>query len=248
MPYFPRLAAVLPVALALAGCGVANGDERVTLTVLAASSLTDAFGELGLAYRFADRHVTSVRFEFAGSQEVAGDVAERDHADVLATADGASMDIAADRVDHRRAFAYNAMTIAVAPGNPRRVRGPADLADPRLRVVLGGPIVPVGRYAQQVLARAGATVHPVAEEADARTVLTRIRTGAADAGIVYVTDMRSAGVAASSVAIPSGQNAIATYFAAAVHGGHRAEARDFVAWLASPAATTILRKYGFTPA
>jgi molybdate transport system substrate-binding protein len=249
MPYFPRLAAVLAVALALAGCGIANGEERITLEVLAASSLTDAFGELGVAYRSANRHVTSVRFEFAGSQEVAGDVADRDHADVLATADGASMDIAADRIAHRRAFAYNAMTIAVAPGNPRRIRGPAGLADPSLRVVLGGPVVPVGRYAQQVLAKAGVTVHPTSEEADARTILTRIRTGAADAGIVYVTDMRSAGVAASSVAIPRGQNVTATYFAAAVRGGaHQTEARDFVAWLGSPEATTILRKYGFTPA
>lgn len=248
MPVLNRLAVLVATALVLAGCGVASGDERITLRVLAASSLTDAFTELGAAYKTANRHVTRVEFEFAGSQEVAGDVEDREHADVLATADGTSMDIAAHRISRRRAFAQNAMTIAVAPGNPHHVHRLADLANPRLRVVLGGPIVPVGRYAAQVLAKAGVTVRPSSEEADARTVLTRIRTGAADAGIVYVTDMRSAGVSASSVPIPAQQNVTATYFAAAVgRSAHGSAAQDFVTWLGSPTAETILRKYGFTP-
>jgi molybdate transport system substrate-binding protein len=249
MPYLPRLAAVVAVALALAGCGIASGDERITLKVLAASSLTDAFGELGAGYRAANRHVTSVQFEFAGSQEVAGDIEDREHADVLATADGTSMNIAAQRITDRRAFAYGSMTIAVAPGNPLRIHQLSDLARPGLRVVLGGPVVPVGRYAAQVLAKAGVTVRPSSEEADARTVLTRVRTGAADAGIVYVTDMRSAGVSAMRVPIPLQQNVTATYFAAAVRASaHGSTAKDFVTWLGSPAATAILRKYGFTPA
>jgi molybdate transport system substrate-binding protein len=249
MPYFSRLAVFVAATLALAGCGIASGDERITLRVLAASSLTDAFGELGSAYRSANRHVTSVEFEFAGSQEVAGDVADREQADVLATADGTSMDIAADHVTDRQAFAHGSMTIAVAPGNPRRIRQLADLADSRLRVVLGSPVVPVGRYALQVLNKAGVTVRPASEEADARTVLTRVRTGVADAGIVYVTDMRSAGVSATSVPIPVQQNVTATYFAAAVRQSrHGSAAKDFVTWLRSPTATTILRKYGFMPA
>jgi molybdate transport system substrate-binding protein len=180
---------------------------------------------------------------------VAGDVADREQADVLATADETSMDIAAEHVTDRQAFAHGSMTIAVAPGNPHRIRQVADLADPRLRVVLGGPTVPVGRYAIQVLTKAGVTVRPKSEEADARTVLTRVRTGAADAGIVYVTDMRSAGVSATSVPIPVQQNVTATYFAAAaLQSRHRSAAKDFVTWLRSPTAATILRKYGFMPA
>ncbi|GAA4626111.1 molybdate ABC transporter substrate-binding protein [Actinoallomurus vinaceus] len=245
MPPKPRVAVLAAVALALAGCGVASGDERFTLKVLAASSLTEAFEELGTAYNAADRRVT-VQFEFAGSQDLAMDIEDHEPADVLATADGASMDPVATKVSGRRLFAYNSMTIAVAPGNPKRVQGLASLADRRLRVVLGGPIVPVGRYAAQVLAKAGVTVRPRSEEADARTVLTRVRTGAADAGIVYVTDMRSAGISASSVPIPAQQNVTATYFAAAVRGSaHGAAAKAFVAWLGSPTAKTILRKYGF---
>lgn len=249
MPYLTRLSAVVTMTLALTGCGIASGDERITLKVVAASSLTEAFGELGDAYKAANRHVTSVGFEFAGSQEVAGDVKEREHVDVLATADGPSMDIATGRTDDRHAFAHDSMTIAVAPGNPRHVYRLSDLARPGLRVVLGGPMVPVGRYAAQVLTNAGVTVRPKSEEADARTVLTRVRTGEADAGIVYVTDIRSAGIAATSVPIPLQQNVLVTYFAAAVrNSAHRSVAQDFVNWLGSPTAETILRKYGFMPA
>jgi molybdate transport system substrate-binding protein len=160
MPYFTRLASIVAVTVALGGCGIASGDTRFTLKVLAASSLTDAFGELGTAYQEANRHVTHVQFEFTGSQEAAGNIDDGEHADVLATADSASMDIAADEVTDRRPFAYGTMTIAVAPGDPKHVHGLSDLADPRLRVVLGGPIVPVGRYATQVLAKAGVQVRP----------------------------------------------------------------------------------------
>jgi molybdate transport system substrate-binding protein len=248
MPQITRFAAIAALVAGLAGCGMASGDERITLQVMAASSLTDAFRELGAAYRVTHRRVASVRFTFDGSQEVATEVADREHADVLATADGLSMDIAAKRIGARRVFAHGSMTIAVAPGNPRHVQGLADLAEPGLRVVLGGPNVPVGRYARQVLTKAGVRVRPVSEEADARTVLTRVRTGEADAGIVYVTDMRSAGVAASSVAIPAQQNVVATYVAAPVRQStHDDDAREFVDWLASPPATAILGKYGFMP-
>ncbi len=249
MPYMTRIVAIITaIAASAAGgsaCGVASGDERITLTVLASSSLTEAFQELGTAYHAAHPNVTP-RFEFAGSLEVASDVRQHLPGDVLAATDRASLATAEDRLLPPRAFAYDAMTIAVAPGNPRHIHGLADLADPRLRVVLGGPDVPVGRYAAQVLARAGITVRPRSEQADARTVLTRIRTGRADAGIVYVTDIRSAGIAATSVPIPARQNATVTCYAAAVRdGGDTRAARDFVAWLGSPEAKSILRKYGF---
>ena len=123
--------------------------------------------------------MTSIGFEFAGSPEMAGDITDHEHADVLATADDTSLNIAADQISDRRPFAHGSMTIAVAPG--RANADLADLADPRLRVVLGGPGYAVGRYATPVLAKAGVTVRPSSEEADARTVLTRVRTGAADA-------------------------------------------------------------------
>lgn len=239
------MAAILASTGCVTGCGIAAGDARVTLKVLASASLTEAFQELGTAYH-ARREDVTLRFDFAGSLEAASEVDDRRPADVLATADRASMAEVTDKVTDPRVFAYNTMTIAVAPGDPKRIRGLADLADPRVRVVLGGPNVPVGRYAARVLAKAGVAVRPRSEQADARAVLGRIRTGVADAGIVYVTDIRSAGIAAGSVPIPARHNVTVTYYAAAVRrSGHGAAAGDFVAWLGSAEAKAILRKYGF---
>ncbi|MGH3390772.1 MAG: molybdate ABC transporter substrate-binding protein, partial [Actinomadura sp.] len=184
------LAALVTV---LSGCG--GPSDSTTLTVLAASSLTDVFGELGRTYRLSHPDVP-IRLSFAGSQELAAQVREGAPADVVVTADEPSMDGLAKYVSDRRVIANNSLTIAVAPGNPQRIRGLADLAAPRLRVVLAGQNVPVGRYSRQALGKAGVTVRPRSEEIDVRSVLTRVRTGEADAGIVYITDLKSAGRAA----------------------------------------------------
>lgn len=241
---------MLAVVTVVTGCGGSSGPT--TLTVLAASSLTDAFPELGRAYQASHKNVR-IRFSFAGSQELAtrvkdGGGAADAPADVIATADAPTMDTVAKYVDRssRRVIAYNSLTIAVAPGNPRRIRGPADLSRPRLRVVLAAANVPAGRYSGQVLAKAGVTVRPASEEIDVRSVLTRVRTGEADAGIVYITDLRSAGRAASSVPIPAAHNVRASYPAAVIDDGdHKEASTAFVTWLGSAAAKAVLGEHGF---
>ncbi|WP_242901584.1 molybdate ABC transporter substrate-binding protein [Actinomadura terrae] len=238
------LVAVLLLLGVTAGCGGSSGP--VTLTVLGASSLTEAFGEMGVAYSQANPGV-KVRLEFGGSQEMADRLSDHDPGDVLVTADEASMK-KADRylTGPRPIVAHNSMTIAVMPGNPRGIRDLRDLARPGLRVVAGAETVPVGRYARQALTRAGVTVRWSSEEISARAVLDRIRSGDADAGLVYITDLESAGAAASSVPIPAALNVTAAYPAAAVKGGpHLDEANAFVSWLSTPEAQKLLNKYGF---
>ncbi|MGH3390247.1 MAG: extracellular solute-binding protein, partial [Actinomadura sp.] len=92
----------------------------------------------------------------------------------------------------------------------------------------------------------GVTVRPRSEEIDVRSVLTRVRTGEADAGIVYITDLKSAGRAAGSVPIPADQNVTANYPAAVVEDSdHKEAARTFVTWLTSTTVKATLNKYGF---
>jgi molybdate transport system substrate-binding protein len=240
------LAALLLGLASLTGCGGSPSGE--TLTVFAASSLTDVMAELGTRYQQLHRGVT-VTASYGGSQDLVGQIKDGKPADVLVTADLPSMAEAGDLVGKSRTIiAHNSMTIAVAPGDPRHIQGLADLADPRLSVVLGAPTTPSGRYAQQIFARAGVTVVPRWEEIDVRSVLARVRAGEADAGIVYITDIKSAGAAAGSVPIPAAENITATYPAAVLsRSGAKGRARTFVAWLTSPEAAAILAKYGFTP-
>ncbi|MEW2352694.1 molybdate ABC transporter substrate-binding protein [Spirillospora sp. NPDC029432] len=256
MPDSPRWRRLLAcAALSLLGLGAVAGgcgdsSGRTTLSVLAASSTREVMRELGVAYHREHRDV-QVRFTFGGSQEMAARLPERDAGDVLVTADEVTMNGADENLTgRRRVIAHNSMTIVVRPGNPRRIRGLSDLTRPGLRVALAASAVPAGRYARKIFAGAGITVRSSAEEISVRAVLDRVRTGEADAGLVYITDLKAAGVAASSVPIPALENVTATYAAGAVkESANEKEAARFVSWLTSPVARQLFNKYGFvTPA
>jgi molybdate transport system substrate-binding protein len=238
------LSILVPLGLGT-GCGVAFGSATSDLTVLAAPSLTEALNVLGGLYSHSHPGVT-LTFTFESATDIETQVADRDEADVVAMAGIGPL--SADVTDPR-VFARAAMTIAVAPGDPHHIRSVAGLARPGLRVVLAGPDEPEGYDGWLLLKRAGVTVRPVEEEPDTRTVLTWVRTGQADAGIVFVPDMRWAGNAAASVPIPLAQNVTATFSAAAVtDGGDTGASAAFVAWLTSPAAQSVLVNDGFEPA
>ena len=247
-----RLAAALAVAaLVLAGCG---GDEPAggstatpgELKVFAAASLTAAFTELG--EQFTNASGTEVVFNFAGSQALATQIRQGAPADVFASADVPNMDKVGDLVDDPRVFAGNRLAIVVEPGNPKGVKTLDDLANPDLKVVLAAPDVPAGKYAAQVLGRAGVTVEPVSQEDDVKSVVTKVSLGEADAGIVYVTDVTAGGDRVEGVDIPTGQNVTASYPIATVTASEaQDEARAFVDLVRSAEGQQVLRRHGFLP-
>lgn len=231
-------AAVAAAAMAIAVAGCAGAGRGSRLTVLAAASLTEAFAG------FAPGTAT---YSFAGSQQLVAQVEAGAPADVVATADEVAMDrlVRAGLVEQPRIFARNRLAIAVRPGNPERVGGLADLARPGLRVALADPAVPAGRYAAQVLDRAGVTVRPVSLELDVKAVVARVGTGEAHAGIVYLTDARG-GPGVEAVAIPEAANVTAGYPVAVVRAGAEvAAARAFVDRLLGERGREVLAARGF---
>lgn len=247
----------LPLLVLLAaGCGdgpssaTAPGDGRVTgeVTVFAAASLTDAFTELGEAFTAANPDA-DVTFAFAASSELATQITEGAPADVFASADPKNM---AKLTEARAAasepvvFTTNLAEIIVEPGNPRGITGVADLADENLVVISCAPDVPCGRYAQQVLDNAGVAVTFASLEENVRSVVTKVTLGEADAGIVYVTDVISAGDAADGVAIPADVNVVAEYpIAVTENAPNPAAAQAFVDFVLSGDGRAILASYGF---
>ena len=220
------------VALLVLAAACSSGDKG-GVTVLAAASLTDALTDLGGA-----------TYSFGGSQELVAQIEARAPVDVIATADSAAMDrlVRAQLVEAPRIFARNRLAIAVEPGNPKRVAGLADLARPGLKIVLAEASVPAGRYARQVLERAGVAVQPVSLELDVKAVARKVAAGEADAGIVYVTDAGGA----ARVDIPDAANVVASYPVAVVRAtGNRAGAEAFVQRLVGPAGRTALAGRGF---
>ncbi|MET8679187.1 molybdate ABC transporter substrate-binding protein [Streptomyces sp. NPDC004647] len=256
----PALAGALLLPL-VAGCGGDGGDEdgvaksggktgeadarSTTLTVLAASSLTDVFKKAGAAYE-KQHPGTKVRFSFAGSQELAAQVRQGIGADALVTADSRTMDSLGGETGDPTVVARNRLAIATAKGNPENVKGLADLDRAGLKVVLAAPEVPVGRYGRQLLDQQKIEVKPVSQEPNVRAVLSKVTLGEADAGLVYVTDAAAAKGKVSTVTVPDRQNAVASYPAATLSGSkHAAQAADFVKWLSSDAAQKLLREAGF---
>src|SRR4051812_15941216 len=187
-----RVAAAAFFAVALAACGSSGGAGTAptrTLTVFAASSLTSSLTAAGKTFETAHPGV-HVRFSFAGSQALVAQLKQGAPADVLATADAASM--AASGLSGSRVFARNRLAVITAPGNPKHISTLADLRRAGVRVVLAGPTVPVGKAAGKALAAAHVVVKPVSLEQDVKGVVTKVRLGEADAGIAYATDVQAA--------------------------------------------------------
>lgn len=219
------------------------------LTVLAAASLTEAFSDeqqtLG-----TEVPGLSITFSFAGSGALVAQIRQGAPADVVATADASSMTMLTDAglVEAPMTFARNRLQMLVGPGNPKGVKGLADLARPDLKVVLEDESVPAGRYAVQALQRAGVAVRPVSREADVKGAVSKVVTGEADAAIVYATDVNAAGAKAQGVEIPDVQNIVAEYPVAIVKAtSHRAAASAFVDAIVAGSGQAALRGRGFLP-
>ncbi|MFF5445779.1 molybdate ABC transporter substrate-binding protein [Streptomyces sp. NPDC012888] len=251
-------AALLVPLAACSGGGSADGaadgksgapssaaPKSVSLTVLAASSLTDVFKTAGAAYE-KSHPGTSITFSFAGSQELAAQVRQGAPADALVTADTRTMDGLKAETGTPAVIAKNRLVIATGKGNPHKVGALKDLADTKLKVVLAAPEVPVGRYSKQILDAQKVEVKPVSQEPNVRAVLSKVELGEADAGLVYRTDAAKAGDKVAAVEIPDAQNAVASYPAAALKASKNADAAAaFVAWLSGPEAQRILQDAGF---
>jgi molybdate transport system substrate-binding protein len=247
-----RLAAVLAAtALGLAACGGggsggSGGQSPAEIKVFAAASLTAAFTELGRRYTAAQG--TKVTFNFAGSQALATQIGQGAPADVFASADLDNMAKVKDLVGTPQSFASNRLAIVVEQGNPKGIRTLDDLAGGDVKVVLAAGEVPAGRYAKQVLDRAGVKVTPVSQEDNVKAVVAKVSLGEADAGIVYVTDVAAGGARVEGVDIPREQNVVATYPIATVKAGKAQDAAQaFMDLVLSGQGQEVLHRYGFLP-
>lgn len=252
-------AALAAVLLAVAGCSSGAGSPTAspsptkgevtgTVTVFAAASLSKTFTELGKDFEKADPG-TTVTFSFAGSSDLVSQLSAGAPADVFASADEPNMTkavtagvTAGDPVD----FATNVLAIAVPPGNPAHITGWADLAKPGLKTVVCAPQVPCGAATAKVEANTGVTLTPVSQESSVTDVLGKVSSGEADAGIVYVTDVKGAGTSVESVPFPEAKDVVNTYpIVAITHGGNADGGRAFIAYVTGPDGRKVLEAAGF---
>ncbi len=255
-----RLLGALVIALALiVGLVAAPASAAKTktpkltgsITVSAAASLTEAFTKMGADFQKANKG-TTITFNFAASSALATQIQGGAAADVFASADGSNMQkvvttgqVTTDPTD----FTANLLTIVVKKGNPKGVKKLADLANVGI-VSLSAPAVPCGKYATQMFTQDGITI-PADKTTlgqDVKATLAAVSPGDADAGIVYVTDAKSAASTVTQVKIPASLNVLAIYPIAALAGTQNAAlANAWVSYVLSPAGQKTLASFGFLP-
>lgn len=253
------LGIAVAVSLALTACGVpaATPDSSSQppasglsgeLTIFAAASLTASFTELAADFHAENPGVTVNPISFDGSSSLATQLHEGAPADVFASADVANMEKVSSLIDPPPTlFASNVLQIAVRPGNPLGITQLSDLAIPGLQVVLCAPQVPCGAAARKLLEFDGVTVKPVSEEQNVSAVLTKVKLGEADAGLVYVTDVKAAAGAVDGVAIAGADRAFTAYPIATLKASANPDAaKAFVAFVLSAKGQAVLTKYGFS--
>jgi molybdate transport system substrate-binding protein len=258
-----RAAIVISAALVLAGCAGSPSTASPSptpshtaapqltgdLTIFAAASLTASFDELAQQFHTLHPDVTVKPIDYDGSSTLATQIIQGAPVDVFASADQANMDkvSSASLLDTKSTvFASNTLEIAVQKGNPKKITGLAALSDPGLQVVLCAPAVPCGAAAHKLLDADGVSVTPVSEEQSVTAVITKVQTANADAGLVYVTDVKAAAGAVDGVKIADADKAVNEYPIATLKDAPNPKAAAaFDAFVLSPAGQKVLAKFGF---
>ncbi|MDT5105979.1 MAG: molybdate transport system substrate-binding protein [Mycobacterium sp.] len=218
------------------------------LVVFAAASLKNTFTDIGEQFK-TDNPGWSVDFTFAGSSDLVTQLTQGARADVFASADAKNMDkatqaglLSGDPVN----FASNTLVIVTAPDNPKKVSSFADLTKPGLSVVVCAPQVPCGSATKKVEEATTVTLDPVSEESSVTDVLTKVTSGQADAGVVYVTDAIGAGDKVAEVDFAESSVAVNTYPIAVLKSATDADAaKKFIALVTGEAGQKVLSQAGF---
>jgi molybdate transport system substrate-binding protein len=252
------------VALGAAPAAAQTGAEAASvLTVFAAASLTDAFEELGALFQRGHPGIT-VRFNFAGSQQLAAQLEHGASADVFASADQrwmAQVQRLGLAAGEPVIFAHNRLVVVLPAENPARIDRLEDLARPGLKLVLAADAVPAGRYSREVLrnlsGRSGfgpdyerrVLANVVSEEENVKGVVAKVQLGEADAGVVYRSDVTPAlGTKLRVLDIPAGANIVASYPIVVLSAsGAPGAARTFVELVRGAEGRAALARHGLTP-
>jgi molybdate transport system substrate-binding protein len=245
---------VLAFGLAmLLPAGQAPAEKRITVS--AAVSLTDALGEVADAYSRTGR---GARFNFGASNVLARQIVSGAPVDVFISADEAQMDVVAAagllKDGTRVPLLRNQLAVAVPSDRPRTFTRFGEIADPAFkRIAIGDPAgVPAGVYAKAYLQKEGlwpALEPRIVPTGSVRAALAAVEAGAADAAIVYRTDVRISPKATIAWLVSAADGPRIVYPGAIIKTTTAAdEAQRFLDFLRSDVAVRIFERYGFSKA
>ena len=211
------LVLILCAALMMAGCSAAAEELKTEVVVFAAASLTEALTEIKTLYEETHPEITLV-FNFDSSGTLKTQIQEGAVCDVFISAAPKQMnqlDISKDeeknpdRLDYvledsRTDLLENKVALVAPAGNPKGIKSFDELAQ-RLKndgilMAMGNSDVPVGQYTQKILAYYGLNEEELAKAgritygSNVKEVTTQVTEASVDCGVVYGTDVFSAGL------------------------------------------------------
>ena len=220
----------------------ARPHDSGKLAVFAAASLTEVFPKIN----------PRPEYSFAGSDQLAAQIQFGAQVDVFAAASPKYPEQLYQKGLAQKPilFATNTLIVIVPKSNPAGIYSVMDLTRPGVRVVIGSASVPVGSYTLTVLKNLGISdavlKNVVSREQDVKGVVGKIVTGEADAGFVYVTDVRPVRRKVQAIAIRESAQPHVVYEVAVLKSAkHLKAAYRFVTALIRPPAQKVLVSYGF---
>jgi molybdate transport system substrate-binding protein len=190
-------------ALVIVSVAACSSAKPKTLTVFAAASLTESFGDIGKQFEVAHPGV-KVILNLAGSQQLRAQFEQGARADVFASANTKEMNAAITAAlvvsGTERTFALNRLVVIYPKNNPGKITTLADLARPGIKLDIADPSGPVGQYTLDMLSKMSrdaafgsnfqerVLANVVSREENVKAVVAKVRLGEADAGIVYKTE------------------------------------------------------------
>ncbi len=244
------MAAAVAATMPHAAAQVRSRPAR-EVVVSAAVSLTEVLHQVAPIYQAKTGE--RVVLNLGASNTLARQIAFGAGVDLFISADEAQMNVVAAQVDSnsRVDLLSNQLAIAVPDDRPRSMASARDLLVPAIRrIAIGDPAaVPAGVYAKQYLQTLG--IWPelamrVIPSGSVRLALAAVESGAADAAIVYHTDIATSAHVREALVIPAAEGPRIVYPAALVRGGKNPEGgRQLLAFLRSPEAIAIFTRSGF---
>ncbi len=251
-----RLAGLfLTFAISIAAIPAPTAAQDKSLTIFAAASMKNALDEIDAAY--TAKSGVRITVSYAASSALAKQIEQGAPADVFISADTDWMDYATSKrtIDEpSRVNLLGNSIVLIAPKDSKVNNvsiGPGfDLAklagDGRIAT---GDVksVPAGKYTRTALEKLGSwqAAEPKFAMADSvRAALTLVARGEAVLGIVYSTDAKVEPGVKIVGTFPADSHPAIIYPVAATTTA-KPEASDYLAFLRSTEARTILEKYGF---
>jgi molybdenum ABC transporter molybdate-binding protein len=248
---------VLLVAAIVLASGLTNNVKasQNELVAMIAANATDPFNDILAAKGI------SAKTTFAGTQVLSTQMEQGEKADLFLSADLSHMKALqkAGLVGQYQPVSHGHEVIVVQKGNPQAIKTLKDLADKKIKLIIGVNTVPIGIYTRMVFKNADAVygsqftnhamAHVVSMESDVKQVLQKIAMGEADAGIVYRSDVTAKfQKQVQIINIPSSINAESTnYIAVPKDAPHPKLGEALLQFMVSPKGQAIFAKYGYDP-